>query len=207
MYFGSQAFWLSKKWVQPGGLEVRDSIFFPYPGVACSLLVSIGADTSRGGGVSLPGSYKINAPGQGDTMAVGDVTISWSPAQFATWYDLSLHYHAVNVGEGDTVVILSSPSVVIPLSFFQRDSTTRFWVIQISVQAHGGDVPGVGKSGSLIGKTKGVFYSTFVDTGASRQFYMGHFRAEVKKVQPGQSNEAKRRQAILRAFGVPVKSF
>ena len=212
MKFGTTTFPLTwYKSQMPGGVQLGDTFHFPYPGIACSLFVNTNVGNSRSGGVSAPGSYTINSPATGDTLPWGDVALSWSQAQYATWYDLSLSYSAYNgtnyLGDADTQLVTTGTAVSIPQAFFRKFSSSTYVSASFQLYAHAGAVPGAGAVGNLTGDIKGFFYSTLQDSISSRWFYMGS-----PKLGPGaatphpQISQEKRRQFIIRAFGLPVKA-
>jgi len=212
MKFGTTSFQLtSYKYQGPGGVGLQDTFHFPYPGIACSLFVNTNVGNSRSGGVSAPGTYTINSPPDRDTLAWGDMAISWSQAQYATWYDLSLNYYAYNgtnhLGDADTQLIATGTSALIPQAFFRKYGSSTYVEAYFSVNAHTGAAPGAGAVGNLTGDIKGVFYSTFGDSGSSRYFYMGSPKLALGSATPHpQISHEKRRQFIIRAFGLPVKA-
>lgn len=212
MKFGATSYQLTEYKSQwPGGVGLQDTFHFPYPGIACSLFVNTNVGNSRSGGVSAPGSYTINSPAAGDTLPWGDVALSWSQAQYATWYDLSLNYSAYNgtnhLGDADTQLIATGTSVQIPQAFFRKYGSSTYASAYFSVNAHAGAAPGAGAVGNLTGDIKGVFYSTFGDSGSSRSFYMGSPKLALGSATPHpQITHERRRQFIIRAFGLPVRS-
>jgi len=212
MKFGATTYQVTRDKSQwPGGVQLMDTFHFPYPGIACSLFVNTNVGNSRSGGVSAPGSYTINSPGAYDTLPWGDVALSWSQAQYATWYDLYLNYSAYNgtnhLGDADTQFIVTGTSVQIPQAFFRKYGSSTYVDAYFSLNAHAGAAPGAGAVGNLTGDIKGVFYSTFEDSGSSRWFYMGSPKLALGSVTPHpQISHEKRRQFIIRAFGLPVKA-
>jgi hypothetical protein len=209
MKFGNSLFQLSDKQQFPGRVLFSDTIHFPYPGVPCSLLVSTNLGASEGGGVSIPGDYRMTVPKMNDTLPrSADVLICWVAAQNATWYDLYVYCFAESshraIGFSDTTLILTGTSVVLTNAFFQKFPSAQYEDVYARVTAHGGAVPGVGRN-NMVGDIKGFFYSTFLDTGSYRYFYVDTPRYMEERKPAILISTEKRHQAILRAFGVPVK--
>jgi len=209
MKFGDISLYPAKKEQRVGGVQWNDTLHFPYPGVDCSLYVNTDVGLTRGGNVSTPGGYRITTPTYYDSMPLGDVRISWSKAQGGSWYDLYLSFTANGsqgyLGDGDTILILAETTAVIPLGFFAKYGPPTFVYAFAQLNAHNGAMPGPGGVANLSGDIKGVFFSTFSDTGGRRFFRMFGSQPQLSLPLPREISEAQRRLAILRAFGVPVK--
>lgn len=189
-----------------GGISYYETDSLPYPGTPCSLSVATNLGSSQSV-VSIPGPYSlVSPPSQNDTVPWGDVDISWTPAQHASWYELDVGYSAnrggIYLGSADTVLIATGTSIRIPHAFFSKYMSASFAEVSFELGAHDGALTTPGAAGNLTGDIKGFYYSTFVDSNAIRSFLMGTPKSFQGAVPPPQISEEKRRQAILRAFGV-----
>lgn len=201
---------LSRPMQKPAAVHWYDYTPFPYPATDCSLYVATNLGSSAGGGVSMPGSYSFLVPLEYDTLPWGDVRVSWTRSLYAAWYDLDLSCYAesanIYFGGMDTTLILSDTTVLVPLAFFRKYPRATSVRASISVVAHGGPMPIPGGSGNMVGDIKGVFYSSYYDYGGRyRNFFMGTpwpNRATTPAPQDSRGPGERRKQAILRAFGL-----
>jgi hypothetical protein len=203
---GSTQLQFSDPYYIPGGISYYGTDSLPYSGTPCSLSVATNLGSSQGV-VSIPGSYSlVSTPAQYDTVPWGDVDVSWTSAQNASWYELDVSYGAwmggIYLGNADTVLIATGTSMRIPRVFFSKYMSASYAWVYFTLGAHDGALKTPGAAGNLTGDIKGFYYSTFVDTSATRSFYMGTPKGLQGAVPPPQISEEKRRQAILRAFGV-----
>lgn len=169
---------LTKKQEQgPGMIALQDTLPVPWPGIPCSLIVSTNSGSGRAGNVSISGTFTLNTPRNGDTLAWGDVVASWSPAQYATYYYLYVSYNAYNgttwLGWADTDTFTTGSSIVIPQAFFRKFGSATYLDANIDVDACNGAKPGPGESGNINGEFKGVFFSMSSDITSCVSFYMG----------------------------------
>ncbi len=203
-------FTLAHKEQKPTGVSWNDYYSFPYPATDCSLYVVSNVGSSRGGGVNMPGSYSFLVPIPYDTLPWGDVRVSWTRSLYAAWYDLDLSCYAESaylyLGGMDTTLILSDTTVLVPLAFFRKYPRATSVEATISLNAHGGPMPAPGGSGNMLGDIRGFFYSTYEDPGGYyRRFCIGSpwpNRETVPAPPAPQDSKERRKQAILRAFGL-----
>jgi hypothetical protein len=213
MKFGSTAFVLPREdmWGLPGYVSFYDTLPFPYPGITCSVFVTTNLGACRAGGVSLPGSYRITAP-QMDTLPWGDLAVAWTQAQNAAWYDVWVYFTALDtitgyIGSDDTTLFATGTSANVSQAFLRKYSNAHYIVVNTSVDAHAGPMPGAGAVGNMAGDLKGFFISTFSDSVTSSSCYMGTQGVKLGTQTPSpQISKEKRREAILKAFGAPMKS-
>lgn len=205
---GGSSFTLPQAFYSTGLVSFNDTARLPYPGIPCSLIVTTVLGSSRGGGISIPGSYSLITPSRGDTLPWGDVTVSWNLAPYATWYELHVSYTAymggIMLGNADTLIVATGSSTKVPHAFFRKYQSANNLVGWVQLCAHDGAIGSPGGIGNLTGDIKGFFYTTFEDTGTSysRDFRMGSPKSFLKVALPPLIPEEKRRQYLLRAFGV-----
>lgn len=204
---GIPMFELTRKVQKPDGVWWYDGFNSPFPAEHCSLFVSSNIGSSRGGG-SIPGTYAFLVPIPYDTLPWGDVQVSWTSSLYATWYDLGVSCFADSetrtIGSWDTTLILHDNMALIPLGFFRRYPSATSVETYLNLYAHGGMKPTPGGSGNMVGDIKGIFYSTFQDSGSLRRFFMGSPKLKRETTPPPVISREKRRQVIFRALGVPV---
>jgi len=209
MNFGSTQFQLQRKWQYIGEVDLSDTLPFPFPS-ACSLFVTTNLGTAKGGGVSSPGSFDITWPLERDTLPWGNLTVSWTQAQNASWYEFNLYYSAYDtthwLGSGDTTLYPTGTSVTLPQAFFQRYPSATYVSVSIWAGAYSGPAPGAGTSGNVSGDFKGFLVGEGHDHDRNdRYFYMGTPRlAPGLAHQPPEIDAATRRQRLLRAYGLPA---
>jgi len=184
------------------GIELSGNAFIPYPSTNCSLYVSTNLGDSRGGGVNMPGNYTIIEPAEHDTLPWGTVRVSWTPAVYATWYELRVYY-LTDSTTLDTTLFLRDTTISFPESFFRRRPGITWAQVTLYLTAHGGAAAEPGAVGNMAGDFKGFFYSTYQDPRSN--YY--HFHVGSPKLDPmvgplPRVTEERRRQAILRAFGI-----
>ena len=214
MKFGSTSFGLRQAtgWGYGYGYPISfyDTLPCPYPVASCSVLVTTNVGSSRAG-VSFPGSYQLTAPWpRGDTLPWGALSVAWTQAQYASWYQVVVYYSAYDtnyIGSGDTMLFLTGTSATFPQAFFQKYPNTRYISGDAEVYAYGGPMPVPGAAGNMAGDFNGFFFSGFSDSLSSSYFYMGTPGPIVGAQAPSHRiSQEKRREAILKAFGAPMKS-
>jgi hypothetical protein len=205
-YGGTQVqFYYKYQW--PGFIAFYDTIR-PSFGINCSLFVTTNLGSSRGGGVCVPESLTMTSPREGDTLAWGNVTISWTQAQYATWYDLDVYYTAYRdtqvVGESDTSLYPTGTSVLIPQSFFTKYPSATHLLVDAVADPCTGPTPGA--SGNMTGEIKGVFWGSFF-TWNNRRFLMGNPPlAPYTGPPPPRASREERRERLLKAFKAKFQS-
>jgi len=189
----------------PGSVLFRDTFPYPYSDVD-SLVVNTNLGSGRSGNVTLPGAYTLTAPRSGDTLAWGDLAVTWTSAQYANWYDLYVWYDAYNganwLGSADTEIILSGTSALVPQAYFRKYSPATYVRASVSVEAVNGPRVGPGESGNITGEFKGVFLGFYSDSADYASIYMGSPKLPLGSSPPlpPRISEEKRREKLLQAF-------
>lgn len=209
--FGTTQYGLFRKAPFPGGFCITDTLHLPGPGTLCSLVVTTDLGSGRAGGVSVPGEFQFYGPPLWDTLPWDGARVDWSNARNATWYDLLVHCSVYDtmwqpLASADTVLLITGTFALIPKSFLQRDPAALYAIVSVNLCPHDGAFPGWGTTGRFSGDFKGYFYSTYSNRNNYRYFYVGTPRFVQKMdLPPPPFSAGKRRQAILRAFGVHVE--
>ena len=205
--WGYRTYPLTERLQQPTGVRLSGTSPLPTPVTDCSLYVVTNLGSSRGGGVNMPGSYSYISPAPYDTLSWGDVGVFWTRSAYATWYEIELYYTADSAGQYlgtvDSVFFLADTSLVLSQTFFKRYPGTTWAAVTGYLFAHGGNLPGPGARGNMVGDFGGFFYSTYVQPGYNTlRFYIGTPWPATEPPVPHRMTEERRREMLLRALGV-----
>jgi len=203
-------FKLSQIEVDPGRIFLQGSMIgYPPAGTLCSLVVSSNLGGSRGAVVK-PGSSWFKLPISGDTLPWGDVQLSWTASEGASWFELQAHCSASDtlgryLGSADTALVVYDTLAVIPAGFFQRYPAAPYVYVSAQIYPHTGANPGW-QTGNMIGEIRGFLIGTGGDGYVS--FHVGTPPPGLGLLNPGAIphgplvSEDRRRAFLLRAFGV-----
>jgi hypothetical protein len=201
-------FRLSQIEADPGRIVLQsDLVVSPPTGTLCSLVVSSNLGGSRGA-VILPGPSWFTRPRDGDTLPRGDVQLSWTPSEGASWFEVQVGCYGYDtlgrwLGYADTVLVVYDTLAVIPAGFLHPAS------LDVSVYAvtypHTGSKPGW-QTGNMIGEVRGFL----IGTGGNGYvfFHVGTPPPGPELWNPGAKPPGplvsgdRRRAFLLRAFGV-----
>jgi hypothetical protein len=195
--------------MDPGRIVLRGRMTSdPLAGTICSLVVSSNLGGSRGA-VVMPGSFQVNKPHDQDTLPFGDVVISWTPSEGASWFELQVScggYDTLgrNLGWADTALAVYDTITVIPVGFLKRYPAARYLYVWAQIYSHTGSKPGW-QTGNMVGEIRGFLIGT--ETCSTLLFWVGTPPPggflNPEAILPGPLVSEDRRRAFLRrAFGV-----
>jgi len=194
--WGSEACLFSNPLTDPDSVDARkewsgDTIIFPikltYPdhielkdnsnNIACTTY-TIKVTSNLGnaeGNICIPGSISMTLPSNGDTLPIGDVTVSWTTGQKADFYWVSgymISYDSLGSGFEltDIDTFLFAVSFVIPSTFFNIDNA-KYHYVYLDVYPYSGSLPVPGTSGNMTGTLNGFLNA--LGNGGSVYFYVG----------------------------------